>query len=40
MSEPYFFWLGEEADTAAVDLETYEQRAREVFEVDSTEIDE
>lgn len=40
MSEPYFFWLGEEADTAAVDLETYEQRAREVFELDSTEIDE
>lgn len=40
MNEPYFFWLGEEADTAAVDLETYEQRAREVFELDSTEIDE
>ena len=40
MTEPYLFWLGEEADTVAVDLETYEQRAREVFELDSTEIDE
>lgn len=36
----YLFWLGDEADTAAFELETYEQRAREVFEVDSTEIDE
>lgn len=40
MTEPLYFWLGEEADTAAVDLETFEQRAREVFELDSTEIDE
>lgn len=39
MSEPYF-WLGAEAETVLVDLETYEQRVREVFEVDSTEIDE
>lgn len=39
MSEPYF-WLGQEAESVVVDLETYEQRVREVFEVDSTEIDE
>lgn len=39
MTEPYF-WLGAEAEAAAVDLETFEQRAREVFELDSTEIDE
>lgn len=39
MTEP-FFWLGAEAEAAAVDLETFEQRAREVFELDSTEIDE
>lgn len=37
MTEPYFFWLGQEADTAAVDLETYEQIAREVFEIDLTD---
>lgn len=40
MTEPYFFWLGQEADTAAVDLETFKQRVCEVFELDSTEIDE
>lgn len=40
MTEPLYFWLGDEADTVAFELETYEQRAREVFEVDSTEIDE
>lgn len=40
MSEPLYFWLGEEADTVGFELETYEQRAREVFEIDTTDIDE
>lgn len=36
MSKPYF-WLGAEAETVVVDLETYEQVAREVFEIDLTD---
>lgn len=37
MTEPLYFWLGEEADTVTVDLETFEQLAREVFELDLTD---
>lgn len=40
MTEPFYFHLGAEADTIAVELETFEQKAREAFELDSTDIDE
>lgn len=36
----YLFWLGDQSESVAVDLETFEQRAREAFEIDSTDIDE
>lgn len=40
MTTPYF-WLGSEAESAAVEHETAEQRARELVPViDSSDIDE
>jgi len=36
----YFMWLGAEAETVAIELETREQQAREAFLVDTTDIDE